>query len=61
VTHLAEPFVLVLDQATGKTMQRIDVSGSQANMSFLLDGSVANVTVTSRNKVVAIDMIGQHR
>jgi YVTN family beta-propeller protein len=57
VTHLEETFVLVLEQATGKTVQRIDVGGSQANVSFLPDGSVAYVTVTSRNEVVAIDMI----
>ena len=57
VTHLEETFVSVLEQATGKTVQRIEVGGSQANVSFLPDGSVAYVTVTSRNEVVAIDMI----
>ena len=57
MTHLEETFVLVLEQATGKTVQRIDVGGAQANVSFLPDGSLAYVTVTSRNEVVAIDMI----
>jgi YVTN family beta-propeller protein len=57
VTHLEETFVLVLEQATGKTVQRIEVGGPQANVCFLPDGRVAYVTVTSRNEVVAIDMI----
>jgi YVTN family beta-propeller protein len=57
VTHLEETFVLVLEQATGKTVQRIDVGGPQANVSFLPDGATAYVTVTSRNEVVAIDMV----
>src|SRR4051794_30344400 len=57
VTHLEESFVLVLEQATGKTVQKIDVGGPQANVSFLPDGSVAYITVTSRNEVVAIDMV----
>ena len=57
VTHLEETFVLVLEQATGKTVQRIDVGGPQANVSFLPDGIMAYVTVTSRNEVVAIDMV----
>ena len=57
LTHLEETFVLVLEQATGKTVQRIDVGGPQANVSVLPDGSVAYVTVTGRNEVVAIDMI----
>ena len=63
VTHLEETFVLVLEQATGKTVQRIDVGGPQANVSFLPDGSLAYVTVTGRNEVVAIDMTraGRHR
>jgi YVTN family beta-propeller protein len=56
ITHVEESFVLVLEQATGKAVQRIDVGGPQANVSFLPDGSVAYVTVTSRNEVVAIDM-----
>jgi YVTN family beta-propeller protein len=46
----------VLEQATGKAVQRIDVGGPQANASFLPDGSVAYVTVTCRNEVVAINM-----
>ena len=57
VTHLEETFVLVLEQATGKTVQKIDVGGPQANISFLPDGATAYVTVTSRNEVVAIDMV----
>jgi YVTN family beta-propeller protein len=57
VTHLEEPFVLVLDRDTGQEVQRIDVGGPQANASFLPDGAIAYITVTSRNEVVAIDMV----
>ena len=57
VTHLEEPFVLVLDRNRGQEVQRIDVGGPQANASFLPDGATAYVTVTSRNEVVAIDMV----
>jgi YVTN family beta-propeller protein len=57
VTHLEETFVLVLEQATGKTVQKIDVGGSQANVSFMPDGATAYVTVTNRSEVVAIDMV----
>jgi YVTN family beta-propeller protein len=56
VTHLDEPFLLVLDRDSGQAVQRIDVGGPQANASFLPDGTMAYVTVTSRNEVVAIDM-----
>jgi YVTN family beta-propeller protein len=51
-----ETFVLVLDQEKATVVQRIDVGGPQANASFLPDGSLAYVTVTGRNEVVAIDM-----
>jgi YVTN family beta-propeller protein len=57
VTHLEDDFVLVLDRATGRAVQRIDVGGPQANASFLPDGTTAYVTVTSRNEVVAIDLV----
>ena len=57
VTHLDESFVLVIDRATGKSVQRVDVGGPQANASFMPDGAIAYVTVTSRNEVVAIDMV----
>lgn len=56
VTHLEEDFVLVLDRATGKAAQRVDVGGPQANASFMPDGATAYVTLTSRNEAVAIDM-----
>lgn len=56
VTHLEESFVLVIDRATGKSVQRIDVGGPQANASFMPDGATAYVTLTSQNEVVAIDM-----
>ena len=56
VTHLEETFVQVLDRETGRAITRIDVGGVQANASFLPDGSIAYVTVTSRDEVVAIDM-----
>jgi YVTN family beta-propeller protein len=57
VTHLEEDFVLVLDRETGRTVQRIDMGGPQANVSFMPDGTKAYVTVTGRNEVVAIDMV----
>ena len=57
VTHLEEDFVLVLDRETGRTVQRIEVGGPQANVSFMPDGATAYVTVTGRNEVVAIDMV----
>jgi YVTN family beta-propeller protein len=57
VTHLDEPFLTVLDRETGRSGQRIDVGGPQANVSFTPDGAVAFVTVTSRNEVAAIDMV----
>ena len=56
VTHLEEDFVLALDGETGRTVQRIDVGGAQANVSFMPDGAIAYVAVTGRNEVVAIDM-----
>jgi YVTN family beta-propeller protein len=56
VSHLEEAFVLVLDRNTGRAVQRIEVGGSQANVSFLPDGTTAFVTVTGRNEIVAIDM-----
>ena len=57
VTHLEEDFVLVLDRATGRVVQRIEVGGSQGNVSFMPDGGTAYVTVTGRNEVVAIDLV----
>jgi YVTN family beta-propeller protein len=57
VTHLDELFVLVLDRESGQAVRRIDVGGPQANASFVPDGGTAYVTVTSRNEVVAIDMV----
>lgn len=56
VTHLEDSFVQVLERATGRPVTRIDVGGAQGNVSFLPDGSLAYVTVTSRDEVVAIDM-----
>ena len=56
VTHLEDDFVLVLERETGQTVQRIEVGGPQANVSFMPDGATAYVTVTGRNEVVAIDM-----
>jgi YVTN family beta-propeller protein len=57
VTHLQETFVLVLDRETGREVQRIDVGGAQANPSIVPDGTVAYVTVPSKNEVVAIDLV----
>jgi YVTN family beta-propeller protein len=56
LTHLEENFVLVLERESGRTAQRIDVGGAQANASFTPDGATAFVTVPSKNEVVAIDM-----
>ncbi len=56
VTHGMDTFVLVLDQATGREVTRIDVGQAQANASFLPDGSVGFVTLSDGNEVVAIDM-----
>ena len=56
IMQLEETVVLVMEQATATIVQRIDVGGPQANASFLPDGSLAYVTVTGRNEVVAIDM-----
>lgn len=57
VTHLEESFVLVIDRATGRSVQRIDVGGPQANASFMPDGATAYVTLTKQNEVAAIDMV----
>jgi YVTN family beta-propeller protein len=57
VTHLDESFVTVIDRITGTSVRRVDVGGPQANASFMPDGAVAYVTVTSRNEVVAVDMV----
>jgi YVTN family beta-propeller protein len=38
-------------------VQRIDVGGAQANPSIVPDGTVAYVTVPSKNEVVAIDLV----
>lgn len=56
IMHLEETFVLVVEQGTSRVVQRVDVGGPQANASFLPDASLAYVTVTGRNEVVAIDM-----
>jgi YVTN family beta-propeller protein len=56
VTHLEDSFVQVLERETGRPVTRIDVGGAQGNASFWPDGSLAFVTVTSRDEVVVIDM-----
>ena len=56
VTHLDDTFVLVLDRASGKAVTQIDVGKPQANASFTPDGSMAFVTVTGADEVVAIEM-----
>lgn len=56
VTHLEETFVLAVERETGEAVERIEVGGPQAIASFMPDGQIAYVTVTSRNEVVAIDM-----
>jgi DNA-binding beta-propeller fold protein YncE len=57
ITHLEETYVLVLDQQTGRAVQRIDVGGPQANASFMPDAATAYVTVPNRNEIVAVDMV----
>ena len=56
VTHLEETFVLAIERESGRSVERIEVGGPQANVSFMPDGRTAYVTVTSRNELVAIDM-----
>jgi YVTN family beta-propeller protein len=56
VTHLAEPFVSVLDRASGRELTRIDVGQPQANAGFAPDGTTAFVTVTGANEVAVLDM-----
>jgi DNA-binding beta-propeller fold protein YncE len=56
LTHLEETFVLALERESGRAARRIEVGGTQANVSFTPDGATAFVTVTSHSDVVAIDM-----
>ena len=56
VTHLEETFVTAVERETNRVVERIEVGGAQANVSFMPDGRIAYVTVTGRNEVVAIDM-----
>lgn len=56
VAQLQESWVLAIDRATSKAAVRIEVGGSQGNISFTPDGSRAFVTVTSKNEVAVIDM-----
>ena len=56
ISHLEETYVIALDRATGKPVQRIEVGGPQANVSFLPDGATAFVTLTRQNEVAVIDM-----
>jgi YVTN family beta-propeller protein len=56
VTHLSDSFVLMLDQASGDAVDRIEVGGPQANAVFTPDGSLAYVTLTNNNEVAIIDL-----
>lgn len=56
VAQLQETWVLAIDRATMKAATRIEVGGSQGNISFAPDGRRAFVTVTSKNEVAVIDM-----
>lgn len=56
VAQLQETWVLAIDRATMKAARKIEVGGSQSNISFTPDGKRAFVTVTSKNQVVAIDL-----
>ena len=56
VAQLQETWVLAIDRATLKPAAKIEVAGSQANISFAPDGRRAFVTVTSANDVAVIDM-----
>ena len=56
ITHLEETYVLALDRETGREAGRIEVGGPQANVSFMPDGAMAFVTVTSRDEIAVIDM-----
>lgn len=56
VAQLQETWVLAIDRTTLKPAAKIEVGGSQANISFAPDGRRAFVTVTSANDVAVIDM-----
>ncbi len=56
ITHLEETYVLALDRKTGREAGQIDVGGPQANVSFMPDGAMAFVAVTSRDEIAVIDM-----
>lgn len=56
VAQLVETWVLAIDHATLKPVAKIEVGGSQGNISFTPDGTRAFVTVTAANEVAVIDM-----
>ncbi len=56
VAQLQETWVLAIDRATLKPAAKIELGGSQSNVSFTPDGKRAFVTVTSANEVAAIDL-----
>lgn len=56
VAQLQETWVLAIDRTTLKPAAKIEVGGSQSNISFAPDGRHAFVTVTSANDVAVINM-----
>lgn len=57
VAQLQETWVLAIDRATLKPAGKIEVGGSQSNISFAPDGKRAFVTVTSNDEVAVIDLV----
>lgn len=56
VAQLQETWVLAIDRRRLRAAARIEVGGSQSNISFTPDGTRAFVTVTSKNEVAVIDL-----
>jgi YVTN family beta-propeller protein len=56
IAHVASTALVVLDAASGNRVTSVELDGSQGNISFTPDGSLAFVSNTSRNQVIIVDM-----
>jgi DNA-binding beta-propeller fold protein YncE len=56
IAHVASTALVVLDAANGNRVTSIEIGGSQGNISFSPDGSLAFVSATNQNQVVVVDM-----